>query len=116
IAMWTCCIFSVPTWAMFMFLGTALWVYFKVHPNPEATAILTGEGGAKAERILPFFVIHYLPPGLTGLVIAAVLAAAMSSLSSSINSVSAVSLVDIYQRHIRPNETDEHYVKFAKWV
>ncbi|MCK5862785.1 MAG: sodium/solute symporter, partial [Candidatus Hydrogenedentes bacterium] len=81
IAMWTCCLFSVPTWALFMFLGTALWVFFQVNPTPEAQAILTGEGGAKAEDILPYFVINFLPKGFSGLVIAGVLAAAMSSLS-----------------------------------
>lgn len=116
IAMWTCCIFSLPTWALFMFLGTALWVFFQVNPTPEAQAILTGEGGAKAEDILPYFVINFLPKGMSGLVIAGVLAAAMSSLSSSINSVSAVSLVDIYKRHIAPEKTDGHYVVVAKLI
>ncbi len=116
VAMWVCCIFSVPTWALFMFLGTALYVFFQVMPTPEAQAILTGEGGAKAEQILPHFVIQFLPPGLSGLVIAGVLAAAMSSLSSSINSVSAVSLVDVYKRHIAPDKSDVHYVIVAKLI
>ncbi len=116
IAMWTCCIFSVPTWALFMFLGTALWAFFQVNPTPEAQAILTGDGGAAAEDILPYFVINFLPRGISGLVIAGVLAAAMSSLSSSINSVSAVSLVDVYKRHIAPGKTDRHYVIVAKGV
>ena len=116
IAMWTCCIFSVPTWALFMFLGTALWAFFQVNPTEQSQAILTGEGGVKAEDILPYFVINFLPRGLSGLVIAGVLAAAMSSLSSSINSVSAVSLVDVYKRHIAPEKTDRHYVIVAKLI
>ncbi|GMW00148.1 MAG: sodium:solute symporter [Candidatus Hydrogenedentota bacterium] len=114
VAMWTCCLFSVPTWAMFMFLGTALWVFFQQNPTPDSMAILSGE--RKAEDILPYFVIHFMPPGITGLVIAAVLAAAMSSLSSSVNSVSAVSLVDIYRRHVAPGRSDDHYVFVAKSV
>jgi SSS family solute:Na+ symporter len=114
IAIWVCCIFSVPTWALFMFLGTALFVFFHQFPTPEAAAMLNGT--AKAEQILPYFVIDYLPPGLSGLVIAGVLAAAMSSLSSSINGVSAVSLVDIYKRHMAPGRTDRHYVIVAKLV
>lgn len=116
VAMWVCCIFSVPTWALFMFLGTALYVFFQVMPTPEAQAMLTGEGGAKAEQILPYFVIKFLPPGISGLVIAGVLAAAMSSLSSSINSVSAVSLVDVYKRHIALDKSDRHYVIVAKLI
>lgn len=116
VAMWVCCVFSVPTWALFMFLGTALWVFYNHIPDPRALAMLAGEEGARAEEILPHFVITQLPIGLTGLVIAGVLAAAMSSLSSSINSVSAVSLVDVYKRHIAADKSDRHYVIVAKLV
>ncbi len=115
-ASWICCIFSVPTWCLFMFLGTCLYVYFKHFHAPEATAILYGIRGAKAEEILPFFVLRNLPTGLSGLVIAGVLAAAMSSLSSSINGVSAVGIVDIYRRHLAPGRDDSHYVVVAKVI
>ncbi len=114
IAMWTCCAFSIPTWALFFFLGTSLFVYYQQFPSTEAAKMLTGE--LKAEQILPYFVITVLPQGITGLVIAAVLAAAMSSLSSAINAVSAVTLVDVYKRHIAPDKTDTHYVVVAKLV
>lgn len=114
IAMWICCWFSVPTWALFMFLGTALFVFYQANPAPDAAAMLTGEGGAKAEGILPYFVINELPIGITGLVIAAVLSAAMSSISSSINGVSAVSIVDVYRRRLAPGRDDSHYVAIAK--
>lgn len=113
-AIWICCFCSVPTWAFFMFLGTSLYVFFKIHPDPDAAAMLSG--AKKADQILPFFVIKYLPPGLSGLVIAGVLAAAMSSLSSSINAVSAVSVVDIYKRHIAKDRSDTHYVVVAKII
>ncbi|MBI2433586.1 MAG: sodium/solute symporter [Candidatus Hydrogenedentes bacterium] len=114
IAMWVCTAFSLPTWAMFMFTGTALFAFYQQFPDPAAQEMLTG--ARKAEGILPYFVIKQLPVGLTGLVIAGVLAAAMSSLSSSISAVSAVSLVDIYKRHVAPGRTDQHYVRFAKSV
>jgi SSS family solute:Na+ symporter len=87
-AMWVCCLCSVPTWGYFMFLGTGLYVFYKVFPDPNAAAMLTGE--RSAEQILPYFVTTQLPPGLTGVVVAAVLAAAMSSMSSAMNSISAV--------------------------
>lgn len=106
-AIWICCFCSIPTWAFFMFLGTSFYVFFKLNPAPEATAMLTG--GAKAEGILPFFVIKYLPAGLSGLVIAGILAAAMSSLSSSINAISAVGVTDIYRRHVVRNGSERHY-------
>lgn len=114
IAMWVCTCFSVPTWAMFMFLGTAFYVYYQAFPDPVALEML--DGTRKSEEVLPYFVTKQLPMGLTGLVIAAVLSAAMSSLSSSISAVSAVSLVDVYKRHIAKDKSDAHYVLVAKSV
>ncbi|MCC6679329.1 MAG: sodium:solute symporter [Phycisphaeraceae bacterium] len=110
-AMLICATTNIPIWAGFMFLGTCLFVYYHVHPDPRAAAMLTGE--SKAEQILPFYVITQLPPGLTGLIIAAITAAAMSSLDSSINSISTVFVVDIYRRYFVKNRTDRHYLKVA---
>lgn len=113
-AIWICCWCSVPTWAFFMFLGTTLYVYYKFNPDPVAAEILTGAGGRKADSILPLFIVKALPPGISGLVIAGVLAAAMSSLSSSINAISAVAITDIYKRHIAKQKSERHYV-IAAW-
>jgi solute:Na+ symporter, SSS family len=113
-AMFICAIVSLPTWAFFMFLGTSLYVFFQVFPATTATEVLQGD--RKAEEILPFFIINYLPSGLIGLVVAAALAAAMSSLDSSINAISTVSISDIYRRHINRNANDEHYLRVARFV
>jgi len=115
-AMWVCCCTSIPIWTFFMFLGTALYVFFLEFPHDSATDILYGHGDAKAEQILPFFVFKYLPIGLSGMVIAAVVAAAMSSLDSSINSVATVSVVDIYRRHLVKDRDDQHYLKVARTI
>jgi len=113
-AMWICCWCCVPTWGYFMFLGTSLYVFYKVFPDPLAAEMLTG--ARKAEEILPHFVTSQLPAGLSGIVVAAVLAAAMSSMSSAMNSISAVAITDIYRRHVVTNRDDRHYVVIAKWV
>lgn len=78
----------------------------------EAAAMLSGE--KKAEQIFPFFFINFLPPGATGLLIAAVLAAAMSSIDSSINAISTVGVVDIYRRHLVKGRNDRHYLWVAR--
>jgi len=111
-AVFICACSSVPIWAFFMFLGTSLFVYFQQFPAPEAVEIL--DGTRKAEQIFPFFFINYLPPGTTGLLIAAVLAAAMSSIDSSINSISTVGVVDIYRRHLVKGRDDRHYLGVAR--
>ena len=115
-AIWICCFCSVPTWTFFMFLGTALYVFFKQHPDPVATAILTGTGGHKAEEILPFFCVNHLPTGVAGLVITGVFAAAMSASSSSVNCISAVTITDIYRRHMVKDGSERHYVWAARVV
>ncbi|MDX2502875.1 MAG: sodium/solute symporter [Gammaproteobacteria bacterium] len=113
-AMFVCAFTSLPIWAFYMFLGTALYVFFQVFPTDTATQILTGE--QKAEQILPYFINHYLPSGIAGIVIAAALAAAMSSLDSSINAISTVSIVDIYKRFSATEKHDRHYLVVAKWI
>jgi SSS family solute:Na+ symporter len=104
---------NVPIWAFYMFLGTALYVYFKVNPSIEAAEMLNGV--RKAEQILPYFIINFLPVGISGLVIAAAGAAAMSSLDSSINAISTVGINDIYRRHLVKGREDKHYLHVA-WV
>ncbi|MGK2855641.1 MAG: sodium:solute symporter family transporter [Thermoanaerobaculia bacterium] len=51
--------------------------------------------GQPADSVVPTFMIAYLPAGLRGLLLAAILAAAMSSLDSALNSLAAVTLDDI---------------------
>lgn len=108
-----CALSSLPIWAFYMFLGTSLYVLFQFHPTAVSEEIL--EGSRKAEQILPYFILNYLPQGILGLVIAAALAAAMSSLDSSINSVTTVFITDIYKRHLVPGKGDRHYLRLA-WV
>lgn len=113
-AMFVCVVSSLPIWAFYMFIGTSLYVYFKIFPTIETTEMLTGI--RKAEQIFPYFIMNYLPPGITGLVISAALAAAMSSLDSSINAISTVGIVDIYQRHLVKNRSDHHYLRSAQMM
>ena len=63
--------------------------------------------------LMPIFILNYLPHGLIGLLVVAILAAAMSSLSSAINSLSAVSLED-YFKLTRREKKEGHYLKSAK--
>lgn len=60
--------------------------------------------------IIPRFVLDYLPIGLTGLFLAAVLAAAMSSIAAELNSLATASVVDFYRRWWRPEASDAHYL------
>jgi SSS family transporter len=74
----------------------------------------TGRNPRDVNYIIPAFVLWELPIIIPGLFIAAVLAAAMSSISSELNSLSTATVIDFYRRHMRPQATDEHYLRVSK--
>jgi Na+/proline symporter len=81
--------------ALFLILGVMLWAYYRV---PSASF-------GKPDRIYPTFIVSRMPHGVSGLLIAAILAAAMSNLSAALNALSSSSIMDFYAR-FRPL-TDE---------
>lgn len=69
--------------------------------------------------LMPIFILNYLPHGIIGLLVVAILAAAMSSLSSAINSLTAVSVEDIKRLYGRLNHRDSeelHDLLLAKGI
>ena len=76
-------------------VGLALLGYFEAHPERLGEAMSLR---ADADHVFPFFIAHRLPPGIAGLVVAAMFAAAMSSVDSGVNSISAVVLTDFVGR------------------
>ena len=65
--------------------------------------------------VFPTFVTTQLPPGLIGLIIAAIFAAAMSSIAAELNSLSTATLIDFYKRHLKPDASDRHYMTVS-WI
>src|SRR3546814_13971480 len=70
---------------------------------------------SQSDAIFPWFIAQQLPPGVSGLVIAGVFAAAMSTLDSSMNSMSAVITTDFYKR-LKPEATDKQHLKVARFT
>ena len=60
------------------------------------------------------FVIHYLPIGLIGLVLASILSASMSSTSAELNALASTTVIDFYKRLIKKDASDSHYLKVSK--
>jgi SSS family solute:Na+ symporter len=94
-SVWLAAIMYVPVSAFFFFIGTALFAYYTAMPG-ELPA------GKAGDQVFPFFIVDRLPPGVTGLLIAAVFAAAMSTLSGSLNGAATLTLTDLYKRFFRP--------------
>ncbi|MEZ4702782.1 MAG: sodium:solute symporter [Rhodothermales bacterium] len=105
-SIWTNAVLTVPASLTFFTMGTALFAFYQVHPASLPA-------GLAGDAIFPWFIAHELPPGVSGLVIAALFAAAMSSIDSSMNSV-ATSLVEDVYRLARPNEPDAAYLRLAR--
>ena len=63
-----------------------------------------------------WFVVHHIPAGVVGLIMAAIFAAAMSTISAEINSLATVSMVDVYRRFFRRDERDGHYLAASRWL
>lgn len=60
------------------------------------------------------FVINFLPVGLVGLILAAILSASMSSTSAELNALASVTIVDIYKRMCKRNASKRHYLIASK--
>lgn len=97
---------SVPVWALFMFIGTALFAYYKLSGDMLPADIAT-------DAVFPHFIISNLPTGVIGLVLAALLAAAISSLDSDLNCLSAIFLEDYYLR-FRKNTSERNKLLVGK--
>lgn len=82
----------------FLLVGAGLWVFYNFVQSHPAFA--------SNDRVFPQFIVDYMPHGISGLLIAAILAAAMSNLSAALNSLSSTTMVDFYLR-LRPETGDQ---------
>lgn len=105
--LWLNGLLSIPIAIIFFGIGTALYVFFKQQPQ------LLDISMSNTDSIFPHFIMCKLPVGVSGLLIAAVFAAAMSTLSSNINSSTTVMTEDFYVR-FKKNVTDRGKVRFAR--
>jgi solute:Na+ symporter, SSS family len=91
--------------ALFLFIGVSLWVFYGVFP-PEGTTI-------RSDERFTYFIIHYLPTGVLGLVIAAIFSAAMGTLAGSLNS-SASSIVNDLYRPFTGRSDERHLLRVGR--
>jgi SSS family transporter len=86
-------------------IGTALFVFYLQFPGK-------GGFGVSPDRVFAKFIVEELPPGVRGLLVAAVLAAAMSTISAVLNSLATVALSDFYERLSGRSAT----IRQARWL
>src|SRR2546423_9029248 len=97
----------------FLFIGLLLFAFYHPYSDPAyATAASTAFPFTGGDRVFPDFITKHLPSGLSGLVVAAIFAAAMSS---SLNSIAATAVNDLY-KPFKPNRSDKHYFRVSHWL
>ncbi len=89
--------------ALFLVVGVMLYAFYQV---PSASF-------GRADRIYPAFIVSKMPHGISGLLIAAILAAAMSNLSAALNSLSSSTMMDFYFR-FRPQVGESRRLKLSR--
>lgn len=100
---------AIPCWALFTLIGTCLWSYYEITGETLPSHIV------KSEQVFPYFISTHIPTGLSGLILAALVAAAMSTLSSDLNGLAAVGVEDYY-RLIKRNSTDRQRLWVGKAI
>jgi len=89
--------------ALFLIVGVMLWAFYR----------LPSSAFGRADRIYPTFIVSKMPHGISGLLIAAILAAAMSNLSAALNSLSSSSIIDFYLRS-RPEIEERRRLRLSR--
>jgi SSS family solute:Na+ symporter len=139
-AVWLGGLLYVPISALFFLIGTSLFAYYQAHPagldalrasmatskliaagsdatSPDFAEAVTEQArqftpAELGDRVFPHFIGNVLPPGVTGLLIAAIFAAAMSTVSTSLNSAATLTLTDWYLAYVHPEAGDRE----SLWV
>jgi len=96
-------VFIIAQFALFLLVGTSLWLAGADQP------------GMRGDAIYPTFVVTHLPSGLAGLVVAGILAAAMSSHASAVNSLASASTHDFYAP-LTGREDPTHLLRVGRWL
>jgi SSS family solute:Na+ symporter len=85
-----------------------------VLPGLLALALNPSLAGAEMDKAFPWLIKNLLPAGLAGLVFAAFMAALISSVDSTLNSAATLWTRDIYQRFLKKEASDKHYLKVGR--
>jgi len=93
--------------ALFLGIGLLLFVFYQ-GADPGRLGLAT------SDEIFAKFIVEEIPAGVSGLIIAAILAAAMSTLSSSLNSLASAATMDLYKPYWGKNNTPEKDLRVSR--
>ncbi len=94
---------------VFLLLGVMLFTFYQ-------GASVEQLGVSRADGIFPKFIVEEMPPGVSGLVVAALFAAAMSTLSSTLSSLASATVLDIYRPLFGKHKSESELLKHSRLV
>ena len=106
-SIWTNAILTIPATLLFFGIGTALFAFYRSHPEKLDPTITT-------DQIFPLFIAREMPIGLAGLIVASVFAAAQSTVSTSMNST-ATAIVTDFMRPSNVCKSEAGYLNAARF-
>jgi SSS family solute:Na+ symporter len=107
-SVWLGALLYIPLSACFFLIGTALFAFYTARPGLLPASL---DAAAKPDAVLPHFIGTQLPPGIAGLIVAAICAAA---LDSNLNCMATLTLCDIYRRHFRPEASERESLRVLR--
>lgn len=94
---------------VFLSLGVMLFAFYRGAGFEEL-------GLTRADGIFPKFIVEEMPSGISGLIVAALFAAAMSTLSSSLSSLSSAVVLDIYMPFVGQRKSESELLRISRFV
>ena len=96
----------------FLVIGVLLFAFYQPYADPSYATLAPTHPFTGGDRVFPDFITKHMPSGLSGLVVAAIFAAA---LSSSLNSIAATAVNDLY-KPFRSDRDDRHYLRVSQYL
>lgn len=98
---------DIPIVVGFLFIGVLLWAFYQTKPDPNLPT--------KESEVFAYFILHQLPSGIKGLLIAGVFATAMGSLSTALNALATSFTKDWYVPYMNPKADDRSLIRATRW-
>ncbi len=99
----------LPVWTAFMLIGSLLWALYRITGQALPSAV------TRADQVFPYYMVSHMPPGVSGVFLAALFGAAMSMLASDLNCVGLILVQDFHSQFL-PDRTDAQRLRFGKLV
>ncbi len=99
----------LPVWTAFMLIGSLLWALYRITGQALPAAV------TRPDQVFPYYMVSHMPPGVSGIFLAALFGAAMSMLASDLNCVGLILVQDFHAQFV-PDRTDAQRLRFGKTV